>query len=172
MSDDFSDIGPSHPSPEHAWLQNLVGEWDVESTMMMGPDAPPMVAKGQESVRSLRGLWAYAEGSGEMGPGGEIHHYTLAIGFDLTFKEYRGCFISEMSSHLWTYRGELSEDQKVMTLTCEGPNMMKDGETCMYQDIHTLIDANRRTLTSRAQNEDGSWTEFMSAILTRKSCGS
>jgi hypothetical protein len=152
------------PSREHEWLQKLVGEWDTETEMMM-PDGGSAKGKGHESVKSLGGLWAYGEGKGEMPGGAEMTYYT-GIGYDVTFKGYRGFMIMDVSSHLWKYEGELSGDGKVMTLNCEGPNMEGEG-TAMYRDVIEIIDDNHRVLTSSGQQPNGDWVLFMKSHYTR-----
>jgi len=154
------------PVKQHAWLQNLVGEWTTETHYRHGPDQEMQVAKGTESVQSLGGLWALGEGRGPMPDGTESKTY-FALGWDVSFNEYRGCWFGSMSSHLWKYTGELSEDGKTMTLNCVGPSMTKDGETAKYRDVIELIDDNYRTLTSYGEDDDGNWTEFMKMHVRR-----
>jgi hypothetical protein len=162
-TEDAMEMG-SKPVKEHSWLPKLVGEWKTETEMTM-PDGSKMTSKGTESVRSLGGLWSYAEGKSQM-PGGAPMEYYMALGYDLTFKEYRGCMIMSASSHLWIYVGTLSADGGTMTLDCEGPNMMGEG-TAMYRDVIEIIDDNHRTLTSNGQLESGEWAQFMKAHYTR-----
>jgi hypothetical protein len=154
------------PVPEHLWLQKLVGDWTIESEMTMGPGQPKQKAKGSESVKSLGGLWAFTEAQTTMPDGTPMHYYS-ALGYDVSFKEYRGCWFASASSHLWKYVGELSADGSVMTLNCVGPHMVKDGETANYRDVIEILDANHRTLTSYGQDESGEWHEFMKAHYTR-----
>ena len=154
------------PIKEHEWLQKLVGEWRTEGEMMMGPDQPKTKSQGTESVKSLGGLWAFGNGKGTM-PDGSMMEYRTALGYDVSFKEYRGCWIADMSSHLWKQVGELSADGKTMTLNCEGPHMEKDGETANYRDVIEIIDDNHRKMTSYSQDEDGKWQEFMTVQYTR-----
>ena len=90
-----------------------------------------------------------------------------ALGYDVSPKEYRGCWFASMSSYLWKYVGELSADGTVMTLICVGPSMTKDGETANYRDVITILDDNHRTLTSYGQDENGQWQEFIKANYTR-----
>jgi hypothetical protein len=132
----------------------------------MGPEAEPMRATGNETVTSLGGLWAFGEGKGEM-PDGSAMEYRSGLGYDVSFKEYRGFWLASMSSHLWKYTGELSADGKKMTLNCKGPHMEKDGETANYRDVIEIIDDNTRTLTSSGQGDDGNWNEFMKVRYTR-----
>ncbi len=155
----------TQPVEEHKWLDKLVGEWRVESVMTM-PDGSTATGQGRETVRSLGGLWAYVEGEGTM-PGGSKMTYYSGLGYDVSFKEYRGFWIADVSSHLWRYTGELSADGKKMTLNCVGPHMEKDGETANYRDVIEFIDDNTRTLTSSGQDENGEWQQFMKATLTR-----
>lgn len=166
MSTEIDDLMESgtKPQKEHEWLQKLVGEWRVETEMMM-PDGSKGQSTGTESVKDLNGLWAYGEGAGKMPNGEEMKYYT-GLGYDVTFKEYRGFMLMSVSSHLWKYQGSLSADGRTMTLECEGPNMFGEG-TAMYRDIITIVDDNHRTLTSSGQGEDGQWQEFMSANYTR-----
>lgn len=155
------------PQAEHAWLKKLVGEWSVETEMVM-PDGSMSKAQGSERVSSLGGLWAYGQGTGQM-PDGSTMEYYVALGYDVSFKEYRGCWFASVSSHLWKYRGELSADGKTMTLNCKGPHMEKDGETANYRDVIEIQDENHRTLTSYGEDEKGNWQQFMKASFTRVS---
>lgn len=146
------------PLKEHEWLKNLLGEWRVESEMTM-PDGSTFKTTGTAHVKSLGGLWAYSENKDVMPDGSEIISY-FALGYDVSFKEYRGSIVMSASSHLWKYTGELSEDGKTMTLNCEGPNMVKDGETALYRDVIELVDDKHRTTTNHGQDENGEWVEF------------
>jgi hypothetical protein len=154
------------PVQEHEWLKNLVGEWRTESEMSMGPDQPKQQSQGSETVRSLGGLWAYGEGKATMPDGTSMEYYS-ALGYDVSFKEYRGCWFASMSSHLWKQTGELSADGKTMKLTCVGPSMTKDGETANYRDVIEIQDENHRTMTSYGQDDNGDWQEFMKVSYTR-----
>lgn len=156
----------TQPVEQHKWLENLVGKWRTISETSMGPDGPIETCTGTETVVSLGGLWAFAEGESEM-PNGHSMQYKVALGWDVSFKEYRGCWFANMSSALWTYRGQLSDDGKTMTLDCVGPHMTKDGETANYRDVIELIDANHRRMTSYGQDDDGNWHQFMKVELSR-----
>lgn len=161
--------GPTKPVSQHEWLKNLLGEWTTSMTMVMGPDQPEMHGEGTESVTSFGGLWAHAHGKSTM-PDGDVMEYYMALGYDVTFGEYRGAWYANVSSHLWKYTGELSADGRTMTLNCEGPDMMSDepGKTAKYRDVHELVDANTRTMTSFGEMPDGSWVQFNKTTYTRK----
>lgn len=74
------------PTKEHAWLQNLVGNWTTETEMMMGPDQPPAKSTGKETVTDMGGLWAFGEGEGTM-PDGSPWTYKVTLGYDVSFLE-------------------------------------------------------------------------------------
>ena len=154
------------PVAEHEWLKNVIGEWRVESEMVMGPDGETAKSEGTESVRSVAGLWAIGEGKGAM-PDGTPLTMMNGLGYDVSFKEYRAFWLMSASSHLWKSVGTLSEDGKTMTLDCEGPSMTEDGKTAPYRDVIELIDADHRTLTSYWKGDDGEWQRMMKATYTR-----
>ncbi|MBX3114479.1 MAG: DUF1579 domain-containing protein [Fimbriimonadaceae bacterium] len=157
---------PTKPIEQHKWLENLLGEWNVTTSMIMAPGEPEVTCESSETVRSLGGLWSVAENIGEMPGGAKATSYTV-LGYDVSFNEYRGCFYGDMSSHLWKYVGTLSADGKIMTLDCEGPSMVVDGETANYRDVIELIDSNNRTMTSYGQDDKGEWQQFMKSHYTR-----
>ena len=161
----MSNPGPTKAVPEHGWLKHLIGNWKTESEMIMGPDQTPMTGSGSETVTAFGDLWVFTEGTGkwEMGE----MHYKVALGYDVSFKEYRGAWFCTDSSHLWKYIGELSADGKTMTLNCEGPDMVTDGKTANYRDVIELIDENTRVMKSYGQGEDGTWTQFMTVTYRR-----
>ena len=159
------EMGGTKPVAEHEWLQHMVGEWKTEAEMMM-PNGESATGTGTETVTSLGGLWAYSEGRGEM-PDGSVMDYKAGIGYDVSFKEYRGFWVASVSSHLWKYTGTMSADRKTLTLNCVGPHMLKDGETANYRDEHHIIDENHRTMTSYGQDDDGNWSQFMKVSYTR-----
>ncbi len=166
MSTETEEMMATKPVREHEWLQKLVGEWRTETEMTMGPGGEKKTSKGTENVISLGGLWAAGEGQGDM-PDGTTMEYRFAIGYDVSFKEYRGCWFASMSSHLWKQVGELSEDGKVMTLNCDGPDMVNEGKTAKYRDVIEIPDENTRIQTSYFTGENGEFQEMMKCTYTR-----
>ncbi len=100
-------------------------------------------------------------------PDGSKMEYRSGLGYDVSFKGYRGFWLADMSSHLWKYEGELSADGKTMTLNCKGPDMVVDGKTANYRDVITIVDKDHRTLESFGEQENGEWAQFMKVSYTR-----
>lgn len=158
------------PSPEHLWLQRLVGEWSVESECVTGPDQPPLRVTGTERVRSLGGLWTIGEGTMGDKPedgSGDGCDSIMTLGYDPVSKRFVGTFIASMMTHLWSYNGGLDATGKVLTLDTVGPSFTSDGTLAPYQDIIEFVDDNHRTLRSQMRGPDGQWTPFMSAHYRR-----
>ena len=160
-----ADQSGTKPHPAHEWIQQLVGDWATTCEMTM-PDGSKTLSKGRERVVSLGGLWAVGEGTVPM-PDGETMDYRTGMGYDVSFKGYRGFWVMSMSSHLWKYEGTLSADGKVMTMNCTGPDMVHDGQTAAHRDIHTIVDANHRKVDAYFPGENGKWELVMSWEYTR-----
>lgn len=153
------------PTPEHLWLQQLVGDWTVQSECRMAPDQPLMQFTRRESVRSLGSLWTMAEGFAQNpdSPADSV----MTLGFDPQRQQFVGTFITSMMTYLWPYHGTLDQSARVLTLESEGPDATGDGGMTSYQDIIEVVSENERTLTSLILGKDGSWSTFMTARYQR-----
>lgn len=155
------------PRKEHQWLQRLVGEWTFEADCQMGPDQPPVKTTGNETVRSLGGLWTIGDGEGEM-PGGGAFQSVMTLGFDPQTGRFVGTFIVGVMTHLWPYNGTVDAEGRVLTLDSEGPSCTGDGTMSKYQDIIEFLSDDHRTLSSQFLGPDGQWVPFMKAHYRRK----
>lgn len=161
-----NDFTPPAPQEEHKWLEQLLGDWTAEVTATCTPDSEPMTHGGKEHVRSLGGLWVICQGKMAMPGGGECENL-MTLGYDPARKAFVGTFIAEVMTHQWIYEGHLSEDGKTLTLNTKGPDMTGERGLIDYQDIITIVSPDHRTLTSRAQQADGTWVQFMEAHYRR-----
>jgi hypothetical protein len=153
----------AEPQAEHKWLQRLVGEWTYEGEAE-GPNGYKDKPNGTESVRSIGGLWIIAEGQGEMG--GDPSTSIMTLGYDPEKKKFVGTWLGSGMTNLWIYEGTLKGD--VLTLDCEGSAFDGSGKTAKYQDIIEMKSDDHRTLTSRAQGDDGKWQQFMETHYRRR----
>ena len=149
---------------QHRWLQQLVGKWEYDMSCVMAPGQEPEVGKGSETLNMLGDIWLTSEGDG--GEGEQAWKSILTLGYDPQQQRFVGTFIASMMTHLWVYNGTLDESGKVLTLDTEGPNMT-DGTMTKYQDIHSVVGPDERTLTSRALDAEGNWSDFMTATYRR-----
>ena len=154
------------PVEQHAWLQQLVGEWTAKSEATMAPGAPAIKMESTESARSIGGLWIVAEGKASMG--GVPLTTMMTLGYDPQKKAFVGSWIDSVQSNMWIYTGTLDEAKKVLTLATEGPSFSDPAKTAKYRDVIELKDKDHRFLTSSVQDEKGAWTTFMRAEYVRK----
>ena len=154
------------PQKEHAWLQQLVGEWSAVAECRM-PGEAAQTSNMTERVRSIGGVWTVGEGEGEM-PGGGAATTVMTLGYDPHKGRFVGTFIGSMMTHLWRYEGSLDAAGQVLTLDTEGPSMSGDGNMTSYQDIIRFESPDHRVLTSRVLLSDGTWNEFMTAHYRRQ----
>jgi hypothetical protein len=159
---------PAEPQMEHKWLQQLVGDWTIESNCSMGPDAPPMNSTGTCRSQMLGELWLLGDWQHDTsdGPSGKS---LITIGYDPARKRFTGSFVSGMMTHLWIYDGELDAKINKLTLNAEGPSFAGDGSMSKYQDIIEITGPNEHKLHSQMLGPDGKWTPFMTATFRRKS---
>ncbi len=154
------------PTLEHKWLLRLLGDWNLESECMMGPDQPPSKSMGKQSTRSLGSFWTLGEMEND-GPDGQPFRSLMTLGFDPVKQRFVGTFVSACMTHMWPYDGQLDAARNVLTLDSEGPSFADDGTMAKYHDIIEIIDQDHYLLTSKFQSPDGTWTQFMSARYTR-----
>jgi len=159
-------IVPAPRVDEHAWLQQLVGEWTMKSETTMGPGQDPIHMESTESVRSIGGLWVIAEGKATFN--GMSFTSLLTLGYDPEQKAYVGTWIDTLQTHLWTYRGELDAAKRVLSLSAEGPSFDDPSKLAKYRDAIELVSADHKVLTSSVMNDDGTWTTFLRADYRRK----
>lgn len=102
-----------------------------------------------------------------IGPDNQPSRSVITLGFDPVKRRFVGTFVASCMTHLWPYEGQLDEGSGVLTLDSEGPSFTGDRTMAKYQDLIQMMDKNQYVLSSRFQNQDGTWTEFMKANYTR-----
>ena len=157
----------TEPQKEHAWLQQLVGEWAYETECSMEPGKAPEKFSGVENVRPLGDLWILCEGRGQM-PGGGEATTLMTLGYDTAKKQYVGTWVGSMMAYLWVYEGSMDAEGKVLTLSAEGPNCMEEGKMGKYRDVIEIKDRDHRLLTPHMLGDDGEWRPMMTVTYRRK----
>lgn len=152
------------PTPEHAWLQQLIGEWTYEMEAPGEPGAPPQKFTGTESIRGIGELWIQGEGRGTT-PDDKPAIAFLTIGYNAAKKRYVGTWFGSMMDFLWVYDG--SRDGNVLTLETTGPSFDVDGAMANYREVIELKAPSERTFTSFVQGDDGGWKQLMAMTYRR-----
>jgi Protein of unknown function (DUF1579) len=154
------------PQPEHAWLEKLTGEWDIEASMTPGPGQPVITSKGTESVKMLGGFWAVARHESVIM--GTPMSGIMTLGYDVDRKLYVGTWVDSMIGYLWKYEGTLDEAGKVLTLASEGPCPTAPGKMSKVKEVVELTDADTRVFTSSMLGDDGKWQPMMKMTARRR----
>jgi Protein of unknown function (DUF1579) len=156
---------PQKASPEkqHEWLQQLVGEWQLEAECSM-PGMPPEKSKGQDSVHALGDLWVVSETEGTFMD--EPVAGMMTLGYDTERDKFVGTSVCDSSTHLWEYTGTLDASGKVLTLETEGPDPAT-GAKARFKDVIEIKDRDTRVMTSSMQGKDGNWTKIMTMTFRR-----
>ncbi len=159
----------SQPTPQHQWLQKLIGNWSFEGTPGLecpGP-AGSEHATARESVRALGDLWIVAELKGKM-PGCDIDMTCITtLGFDPAKGKFVGSWIGTPMAMMFVYEGELSADGSTLSLACTGPAFDDPTKTANYRDNIQFVSADERNFFSEVQQQDGSWKRFMQGVHRR-----
>lgn len=159
---------PEMPEPqkEHAWLQQLVGEWTSEVEIFMEPGQSPITSTGTETVRSLGGFWIVAENQGEFG--GQPFTGIQTLGYDVPTQQYVGTWVDSMSGYLWKYEGKLDKTGKILTLETEGPCPQAPGEISQFKEVIKINNPDHYVFSSSIRGEDGEWTRALTINYRRK----
>lgn len=157
---------PCAPTKDHAWLKQLVGEWDIVFKMNVQPDQPPVESPGTDSVRALGDHWVIAEAKTTMM--GAPYNGILSLGFNTQKKHFNGTWIDSFGGHMWVYKGTLNDAGDTLTLETEGPSLEAQGKTARYKEIIQITGKDTRTFTSSMEKSDGSWMRILSAEYRRK----
>jgi hypothetical protein len=153
------------PEKEHAWLEQLAGEWDSEAEMTE-PGKPPAKCKGTESARRIGGFWLQAES--RMIFGEQTMTGILTLGYDAQAKKYVGTWIDSMTGYMWKYEGTVDAGGKVLTLNTEGPRPDMPGKLSKFRETIEIKDKDHKVFSSSILGEDGKWTTFVTVRSTRK----
>jgi hypothetical protein len=155
------------PTREHKWLQKFVGEWTYEMDASMEPGKPPVKMTGSETIRPFGEVWVQGHGTSQM-PDGSPAETQITLGYDPLKKRFIGTWLGTMMAHLWVYDGELSADERTLTLNSEGPSMTEQNKRANYRDVFEFKNDDLRTLTAFVQGDDGQWSQFMTLDYHRK----
>lgn len=155
---------PKMPAPqkEHEWLKQFVGEWVLESEMVVEPGKPPVKCKGTENVRLLGGFWMVSDLRGEFM--GTPVHGVMTLGYDAQKKKYVGTWVCSVSDFMCKYEGTVAGN--VLTLETEAHDPAT-GKLVKMRDVCEMKDADTRVMTSSAL-ADGKWVPFMTMTARRK----
>ena len=152
------------PTPQHAWLRQFVGEWELSYRADL-PEGEPMEWKGTESVRALGTHWVLAESAADSQQG--AFEATLTLGYDTGRETFVATWIDSMQTNLWTYDGKLDDAQRTLSLTPTIAPRAEVPDPTRYRDDLEVLDPDHRVLTSWYRSDEGTWERYLTIDARR-----
>ena len=146
---------PPKPGKEHDHLQRLVGAWDAETEFGKGTMTYKM---------GLGGKWLIGAFDGEFG--GMKFQGKFLDTYDAATKKYRSIGVDSFSTAPRIMEGNLDKDNKVMTMTGEGPG--PEGKTAKYKSITEIKDADTVNFSLFMVEKDGKEQPLVKITYKRK----
>jgi len=146
---------PPKPGKEHDHLKRLVGTWDAETKSGKGTMTYTM---------GLGGRWLIGDFEGEFG-GMKFQGKGLDT-YDPATKKYRSVWVDSFSTAPRIMEGNLDKDNKVMTMTGEGPG--QEGKTTKYKSITEITDADTVNFDMFMVEKDGKKQPMVKITYKRK----
>jgi hypothetical protein len=157
---------PAPALDQHAWLHQLVGDWNVTYEVSMDPSAEPIKMEARASTRKVGELWILVEGSANFD--GQAFSSFMTLGYSPAQEAFSGTWVDSMQTQLWVYRGTLDSTGKILTLVSEGPSMGDASVMTEFRDVIELKSKDQYLLNSSVKGPDGAWTTIMTATYRRR----
>ena len=143
------------PGKQHDHLKRLVGTWDAETE----------IGKGTMTYKmGLGGLWLIGDFEGEFG--GMKFQGKFLDTYDPATKKYRSIWVDSFSTAPRIMEGNLDKDNKVMTMTGEGP--WQQGKTAKFKSITEIKDADTVNFSLFMVDKDGKEQPMAKITYKRK----
>ena len=146
---------PLKPGKEHHHLKRLVGTWDAETESGTGTMTYKM---------GLGGRWLIGDFEGEFG--GMKFQGKFLDTYDPATKKYRSIWVDSFSTAPRIMEGNVDKDNKVMTMTGEGP--WQQGETAKFKSITEIKDADTVNFSLFMVDKDGKEQPMVKIMYKRK----
>ncbi len=132
------------PTPQHRWLQRLVGDWEVTCSYYTIPGEDPIVVPGKESVEALGDFWIVGHFEADM-LGTPIVGQSMA-GYDPVRQLFVGSWKDNYTPFHYTFEGKLNDDESELFLTGDNYDPMRQ-RISTYQSCTEYIGDSERVLT-------------------------
>lgn len=151
------------PGDEHAWLAEMAGTWNVESTMWMEPGAEPTTSEGtveREMILGGRVLRETFSGTAMGQPFEGVAH----VGYDNVTGTWWNAWTDNMTTGLSTGEGECADDHSQCTWTLTGSDPMTGGTSSFRIEIEYGDDQETHSFY---EERDGEEVKTMEMVYTR-----
>ena len=154
------------PGDAHKKLGSMVGTFNCDVKMFMGPGAPPAAGGGvSENSWALDGRWVQQQFTGTfMGMPFRGIGYT---GYDNIKKQYVGTWMDTMTTAMMVSSGKAEPDGKSFTFTSSMDDPMT-GKSSPIKEKVTIVDDDHHTLEMWGAGPDGKMFKMMEIAYSRK----
>lgn len=153
--------------PEHAFLEQLAGEWQAEVSLTMG-DGPPQKGSGVSRNELIMGGRFLQQNYAGMHEQMEFQGLGL-LGFDNAIEKYVGTWVDNMGTMILPVStGSLDASGKVLVMRREMVDPMS-GQPIVLRDITTILgpDRHKFEMYQAANDPRGDEKKLMEAVYTR-----
>lgn len=158
--------GPEMPQPtaEHNALLEKVGRWNVHCTYFMDPSQPPMENEAVETIEACGAFWTIS--NFEASWLGMPFNGRCTNGYNPMTGKYVATWIDSMMPHMFVMEGGYDADNKILSMTCEGPHMAT-GQNTTYRSTQEGLPDGKHRFEMFVTNPDGSESKMMSYVYSR-----
>ena len=152
------------PGPEQAWLASMVGEWDTEMTMQMGPDQPAMESKGAAKIEMIMGGRYQRETYSGTNFGMPFNGESTLSHNNIDGKYY-STWLDNTGTGLMPGEGE--RDGNTLTMISTFPKLIGEGYD-QFRMVTKVVNKDKHIASMYIVGDDGEESLNMEIIYTRK----
>ena len=150
--------------PEHKRLHELVGEWNVETTVWFSADKDGETSKATETMKKGPGeLWIYSAYKGTFMDKPFLGRFSM--GYDQAKKKYVGTWMDSSNSSMTTLEGDYDNEKKAITFKNKTMGPDKEFE---FRSVMTFTDKDHHTYAMYFPGPDGKEFKALEFKYTRK----
>ncbi len=98
-----SDCQMPEAAPEHGWIQESAGTWNVKCTYYMDPTQPPMECTARETIEAVGQFWTVSTFEADFM--GMPFQGRCTLGYTPAKERFVGTWIDSMSQHMFVMEG-------------------------------------------------------------------
>ena len=157
------------PGDIHKLLGQMAGEWTLESTLWMAPDAPPVKSTGTAAKTMIMdGRFLQEDMQGNM-MGNPFTGRGLT-GYDNITETIKGTWIDSMSTNIAFITGSIDLENHRYTMNGEMVEPLS-GDTLQHEMVTTIKDEDEHLFEYFLILPDGNRVKQMEILYTRKGSG-
>lgn len=153
------------PGPQHKWMADYAGMWDVEIKMWMDPSQPPTISKGENTSTSIMG-GRYLEYKFKGEFWGMPFEGQGVMAYDNAAQKYFSTWNDNMSTGLMYMEGTM--DEKTHTMTSVGSSIDPMSKQSVQTKEVTKYLSKDKYVMEMYSIMDGKETKMMEMTYTRK----